>query len=172
MRDIEELAPLAHEIQVCLSKSGNYHDTARSKIAEVSPALERGEFGDWRTQDWVAIHVGVTEIAEIRRLMPPALEMARQALALSPHKSDRAIAKRTGASPRTVGRARSTAAHAAVESRVGIDGRERRLPAKRPPSRSAMTKSDPVDELMVRIAALSTDDFARFKNVFRVYCGG
>jgi hypothetical protein len=60
----------------------------------------------------------------------PAGERAQQAVADNPEKSDRAIAAEVGVNAETVRRARkrSTAANAAVEKRVGKDGKKRRLP--------------------------------------------
>ena len=59
----------------------------------------------------------------------PASARAAQAIAANPEKSDRAIAADIGVSDRTVNRAR-TATSDAVDTRVGLDGKVRRLPQK------------------------------------------
>jgi hypothetical protein len=59
----------------------------------------------------------------------PAIEKAATALARSPEKSDRAIAKEEGINRRTVAKARNQLAHGApVDTRVGLDGKARRMP--------------------------------------------
>lgn len=63
----------------------------------------------------------------------PATARAAKAIAATPKKSDRAIAREIGVSDTTVLRARrATASHEAVDSRVGRDGKVRRLPKKKP----------------------------------------
>src|ERR1700722_13570493 len=64
----------------------------------------------------------------------PAGEFAARAVAANPEKSDRALAKEIGVDAATVRRARkhATAANAAVDKRIGRDGKTRKLP-KRPP---------------------------------------
>jgi hypothetical protein len=59
----------------------------------------------------------------------PLSEKAAAAIKAQPHKSNRAISAETGISEPTIRRAR-TASHDAVEKRVGLDGKARRLPAK------------------------------------------
>jgi hypothetical protein len=72
-------------------------------------------------------------------------ERAARAIANSADKSDRAIAADIGVNQSTVTRARraSTDAKAAVEKRVGRDGRARKLPTRKP----APVISDPVREI-------------------------
>jgi DNA-binding transcriptional MocR family regulator len=61
----------------------------------------------------------------------PATARAAKAIAATPRKSDRAIAREIGVSDTTVLRARrATASHEAVEPRIGRDGKVRRLPKK------------------------------------------
>jgi hypothetical protein len=56
-------------------------------------------------------------------------ELAAQAIAANPNKSNRAIAAEIGVSNQTVMRRRkATAPHGAVEKRMGLDGRTRRVP--------------------------------------------
>lgn len=57
-------------------------------------------------------------------------KLAPAAVEASPGKSNRAIAAETGISERTVRRARPTAANAAVEKRVGKDGKVRKMPKR------------------------------------------
>lgn len=61
----------------------------------------------------------------------PAGQRAAAAIAANPQMSNRAIAEETGISEPTVRRAR-TASHDAVDARVGLDGKVRRLPTRRP----------------------------------------
>lgn len=58
----------------------------------------------------------------------PASQRAAEAVRANPEKSDRAIAADIGVSAMTVNRARSTVPNVTVEKRVGLDGKERRLP--------------------------------------------
>jgi hypothetical protein len=61
----------------------------------------------------------------------PAIEKAATALARSPEKSDRAIAKEEGINRRTVAKARNQLVHGApVDTRVGLDGKARRMPQR------------------------------------------
>jgi hypothetical protein len=63
----------------------------------------------------------------------PAGVAAAKAVAAHPEKSDRAIAAVIGVSDKTVGKARkATAEHSAVETRVGLDGKARKQPEKKP----------------------------------------
>jgi hypothetical protein len=63
----------------------------------------------------------------------PAGVAAAKAVAAHPEKSDRAIAAEIGVADRTVNRARkATATDVAVESRVGLDGKARKQPARKP----------------------------------------
>jgi hypothetical protein len=76
----------------------------------------------------------------------PATARAAKAITENPGKSDRAIAAEIGVSDRTVNRARATATHDAVESRVGLDGKARKQPAKRerlPPPIKVAYKVEP-----------------------------
>ena len=52
------------------------------------------------------------------------------AIAKFPEKSDRVIAENIGVSPNTVKAARATVQNCAVDSRIGKDGKERRMPRK------------------------------------------
>ncbi|MCE5292962.1 MAG: winged helix-turn-helix domain-containing protein [Nocardiaceae bacterium] len=61
-------------------------------------------------------------------LVVPALERAKTALLANPQLSNRAVAAKSGISEPTVRRARATASDDAVEKRVGLDGKARRLP--------------------------------------------
>lgn len=106
MRDISEIQTLADEIRVCVSKSDNYADTARQKIAEVAPALDGGDFGaEWNTNRWLLITVGL-DINMVPIYLPRPREVAAAAVKTHPELSDRAIAKATGVSQPTVGAAR------------------------------------------------------------------
>lgn len=59
-------------------------------------------------------------------------QRAAEAIAANPQKSDRAIAKEIGASPTTVGQARSELSSGGqLNDRVGIDGKQRRMPTRR-----------------------------------------
>jgi hypothetical protein len=61
----------------------------------------------------------------------PAGVAAAKAVAAHPEKSDRAIAAEIGVSDKTVGKARrATAENSAVETRLGLDGKARKRPAK------------------------------------------
>lgn len=64
----------------------------------------------------------------------PAGHRAAEAIAANPQKSDRAIARDIGVDHKTVGIARRTGEHSPVENetRIGIDGKERRMPVRRP----------------------------------------
>jgi regulator of replication initiation timing len=63
----------------------------------------------------------------------PAGVAAANAVAAHPEKSDRAIAAEIGVSDKTVGKARrATAESSAVDTRVGLDGKARKQPAKKP----------------------------------------
>jgi hypothetical protein len=76
----------------------------------------------------------------------PASVRAAKAITATPNKSDRAIAAEIGVADRTVNRARATATHDAVESRVGLDGKARKQPAKRkrlPPPIKVAYKVEP-----------------------------
>jgi hypothetical protein len=59
----------------------------------------------------------------------PAHIAAANAIAAHPNKSNRAIAAETGIAEVTIRRARSTASNDAVEKRVGLDGKTRRMPS-------------------------------------------
>lgn len=108
MRDIAELRPLANEIRVCISKSDNYADTARQKIAVVAPALDAGEFGDWNTRQWLTLTVGL-DAEKMPLYLPRPGEVAAAASAADPTASSREIAKRTGVSHTTAQRAKREA---------------------------------------------------------------
>ena len=87
------------------------------------PALEIGCTGCGATVD-AACDCGVPYM--------PAGQRAAAAIAANPQMSDRAIARELGVGSNTVRRAREgTAPHGAVESRVGLDGKVRRLPTRR-----------------------------------------
>jgi hypothetical protein len=78
----------------------------------------------------------------------PAIKKAAAALAANPEKSNRAIAKDIGVSPKTVDRARqSTASHDAVEKRIGLDGKARKRPAKRAEAKRAGPEDTPTAEV-------------------------
>jgi hypothetical protein len=63
----------------------------------------------------------------------PAIDRAAAAIAANPGKSDRAIAKAVGASPTTVGKARSQLSSGGqLDARTGLDGKTRRLPKREP----------------------------------------
>lgn len=61
----------------------------------------------------------------------PAGERAAKAVAANPEKSNRALAAEIGVSEPTVRRAREgTASHDAVDTRLGLDGKVRKLPTR------------------------------------------
>jgi len=63
----------------------------------------------------------------------PAFVRAAKAIAASPNKSDRAIAAELGINQSTVSRARPrTDASASVDTRVGLDGKVRHMPQRKP----------------------------------------
>jgi hypothetical protein len=61
----------------------------------------------------------------------PKAVRAAEAIAANPEKSNRAIASETGISEPTIRRARdATASHDAVDERIGLDGKTRRMPVR------------------------------------------
>jgi hypothetical protein len=63
----------------------------------------------------------------------PKTARAREAIEANPEKSNRAIAAEIGADEKTVRKARkSTADQSAVQERVGLDGKTRKVPKKKP----------------------------------------
>jgi hypothetical protein len=63
----------------------------------------------------------------------PASAKAAAAIAANPNKSDRAIAAEIGVAPNTVRAARqATAQDCAVDERIGLDGKSRKLPQRAP----------------------------------------
>lgn len=87
------------------------------------PALEIGCTGCGATVD-AACDCGVPYM--------PAGQRAAAAIEANPHKSNRAIAEEIGVSEGTVRSVRkSTAQDYAVEPRVGMDGKVRRMPSRR-----------------------------------------
>jgi hypothetical protein len=64
----------------------------------------------------------------------PAGQRAAEAIAANPLMSDRALAREIGVDHKTVGTARRTGEHSPVENetRIGLDGKERRMPVRRP----------------------------------------
>ena len=62
----------------------------------------------------------------------PKSERAAEAIKANPEKSDRAIAAELGVSPMTVNRARATVPDVTVDERIGLDGKTRRVPEKKP----------------------------------------
>lgn len=128
-RDIAELDGLANEVAVCINKSDNYADTARQKIAEVATALDAGEFGEWTTNQWLLVKVGLEE-ERVPVYLPRPGELAKAMVQAHPEMSDRAIAKMIGAGNKTVSRQRATVSCDTVQPRVGLDGKERRVPVK------------------------------------------
>lgn len=139
-RDIAELDDLAHEIKVCLEKADNYQVTAKQKIATVLPAFARGEFGKgpfgngttWTPTDWLQLKVFAGRpyfYSTMRILLPRPREYAKMVIEANPHLSDRAIAAQIGVDHKTVSAAR-TGEKSPVEKRVGLDGKERRMPAR------------------------------------------
>lgn len=128
MARIEALDDLAHEVEVCIKKAGNFRDTAKARIATVAYAIDAGEYGDdWTAARWLAERCGVDDGGEIKRLLPPpARLLIAKADKENPGLSNVAIAKIVGCDEKTVRRLR----HAEVETpRTGLDGRTRRLPA-------------------------------------------
>jgi hypothetical protein len=62
----------------------------------------------------------------------PKSVRAAEAIAANPEKSDRAIAADLGVSPTTVGKARELSSGGQLDERIGLDGKTRKLPAKKP----------------------------------------
>jgi hypothetical protein len=62
----------------------------------------------------------------------PKAARAADAVRANPEKSDRAIAAEIGVSPMTVNRARATVPDVTVDERIGLDGKTRRVPEKKP----------------------------------------
>jgi hypothetical protein len=67
----------------------------------------------------------------------PKTMRAREAIEANPEKSDRAIATELGVRPMTVGRARATVPDVTVDERTGLDGKVRKVPARRTDSQEA-----------------------------------
>jgi hypothetical protein len=134
MRDIAELDDLAREVSVCVAKSDNYVNTARQKIASVAVDLDAGAFGDWNLAQWLILKCGL-DTDQVPLYLPKPREMATAAVQAHPEMSDRALAKQAGVDPDTISRVRkaSTAGNPAVEPRVGLDGKTRRLPIPKAP---------------------------------------
>lgn len=63
----------------------------------------------------------------------PAGQRAAEAIVANPRMSDRAIAQEIGASPTTVGKARAQLSSSGQldSERIGLDGKERRMPVRR-----------------------------------------
>lgn len=165
MRDIAELRPLVNEIRVCISKSDNYADTARQKIAVVAPALDAGEFGDWNTRQWLTLMVGI-DAEKMPLYLPRPGEVAAAAVRAHPEMSDRAIAKSVGVSQPTVSGARkATERNLSVDEpsvveppkRIGLDGKERRVPSPTP----RIAKFDPATSDPHESARKVVDAFRR-----------
>jgi hypothetical protein len=73
----------------------------------------------------------------------PAAAKAAAAIAANPNKSDRAIAAEIGVAPNTVRTARqATAQDCAVDERVGLDGKTRKLPQRAPRGFYAIPEGD------------------------------
>jgi hypothetical protein len=73
----------------------------------------------------------------------PASARAAKAIIENPGRSDRSIAAEIGVSDRTVNRARATATHDAVGSRIGLDGKARKRPIVQKARPPRTIKPDP-----------------------------
>jgi len=78
----------------------------------------------------------------------PAAERAAKAIADSPRKSDRAIAAEIGVSHPTVARARreTTGNNFPVDTRVGLDGKVRQMPKRKPKLDEVMPTDEEAEE--------------------------
>lgn len=84
--------------------------------------------------NWMCSACGVDAGCNCGAPLMSKAQRAREAIEVDPHKSDRAIAEEIGVSPMTVNRARSTVTDVTVddEPRIGLDGKQRRMPVRRP----------------------------------------
>lgn len=89
----------------------------------------------------------------------PAGTRAIKAVAESPGKSDRAIAKELGVSPTIVHRARRKAtAHKDAVPRVGLDGKARKQPSKTVPTHQEQTESPKAWRIRIANAIAIVDE--------------
>lgn len=84
--------------------------------------------------NWMCSACGIDAGCNCGAPLMSKAQRAAEAIKASPQKSDRAIADEIGVGKDTVRRAREAAgASAPVESRVGLDGKERRMPVRHEP---------------------------------------
>ena len=86
------------------------------------------------TVNWMCSSCGVDAGCNCGAPLMSKAKRAAEAIAANPQKSDRAIAEDLGVGTMTVNRARkSTVPHGTVddEPRVGLDGKQRRMPVRR-----------------------------------------
>lgn len=88
------------------------------------------------TINWMCSSCGVDAGCNCGAPLMSKAQRAKEAIEAAPHKSDRAIAAELGISQPTVSKARKETTDKQLsvdeEMRVGLDGRQRRLPVRRP----------------------------------------
>lgn len=93
----------------------------------------------------------------------PARERAAEAIAANPARSNVAIAREIGVNEKTVRNARITSDHSEVDGRMGLDGKVRRLPTRRPDEPEPGIEDDIEDPANYRTAfLLRVDQAGRF----------